>query len=59
MAVPGSVGRCSTVICVRYRWYCCVLRVPPGLAVAAGGQVAFRALWGLPGASVVAVGAVL
>ena len=32
--------------------------MPPGLA-AAGGQVAFRAPGGLPGASVVAVGAVL
>ena len=31
----------------------------PGLAVAAGGQVAFRAPGVLPGASVVAVGAVL
>ena len=58
MAVPGSVVRCSTVICVRYRWYSCIVCVPPGLAAAAGGQVAFRAP-GLPGASVVAVGAVL
>ena len=33
--------------------------MPPGLAAAAGGQVAFRAPGGLPGASVVAVGAVL
>ena len=38
------------MICVRYRWYCCVVCVPPG---------AFQALGGLPGASVVAVGAVL
>ena len=34
------------------------MRVPPGLA-AAGGQVACRAPGGLPGASVVTVGAVL
>ena len=33
--------------------------MPPGLAAAAGGQVAFRAPGGLPGASVVAVGAVI
>ena len=33
--------------------------MPPGLAAAAGGQVAFRAPGGLPGASVVAVSAVL
>ena len=33
--------------------------MPQGLAAAAGGQVAFRATGGLPGASVLAVGAVL
>ena len=33
--------------------------MPPGLAAAAGGQVAFRAPGGLPSASVVAVGAML
>ena len=59
MAVPGSVGRYSTVICVRYRWFCCVACVLPGLAAAAGGHVAFRAQGGLPGASVEAVGALL
>ena len=59
MAVPGSVGRCSTVMCVRCRWYSCVVCVPPGLAAVAGRQVAFRASEGLPGASVVAEGAVL
>ena len=58
MAVPGSVGRCSTVICVRYRWCSCVVCVPPGLAAAAGSQVAFRAPGGLLDAFVVAVGAV-
>ena len=58
-AVPGPVGQCSTVICAWYRWCCCVVGVPPGLAAAAGGQIAFRAPGGLPGASVVAVGAVL
>ena len=42
-----------------YRWCCSVVGVTPGLAVAAGGQVAFRAPGGLPGASVMAVGAVL
>ena len=59
MAVPGSVGRCFTVLCVRYRWYSCVVRVPPGLAAAAWGQVASGAPGALHGASVVAVGAVL
>ena len=47
------------MLCVRYRWYSCVVCVPPGLAAAAGGQVTFRAPGGFPGASVVAVGAVL
>ena len=44
---------------MRYRWYCCVVWVLPGLAAAAGGQVAFRAPGGFPGASVVVMGAVL
>ena len=55
-AVHGSVGHCSTVRCVSYRCYCCVGGVTPGLAAAAGGQVAFRAPGVSPKRSVVAVG---
>ena len=39
-----------------YRWCCSVVGVTPGLAVAAGGQVAFRAPGVSPKRSVVAVG---
>ena len=54
----GSVGQYYTVSCVWCRWCCFVVGAPLGLA-AAGGQVAFRAPGGLPGAPVVSVGAVL
>ena len=59
MAVPGDVGRCSTVLCVRYRWYSFVVCVPQRLAVAGRGQTAFRVPGRLPGAFIGAVGAVL
>ena len=33
-----AAAQSSTVRCVMYRWFCSVVGVTPGLAVAAGGQ---------------------
>ena len=58
MAVPGSVERCSTVLCVRYPCCSCVV-CHRDWRRRRRRQVAFQAPGGLPGACVVAVGAVL